>query len=108
MAELIYLANGKCDLKFSSTPKNFKRVEKLNYKKNFLRLYLDKNDSVYDVKRCEVISWKFIAKGKGKVKVLDQINEVRDLNLLNKIKGNPAKIAANKIIAEIDMNELLS
>lgn len=107
MAELIYLSNGKCDLKLHSGIKNFKRVEKFNYKRNFFRIYLDKNDSVYDIKRCEVISWKLISKGKGKVKVPDQINEVRDIHLFNKIHGNPFKIATTKITAEIDIKELL-
>lgn len=107
MAELVYLANEKCDLKFHSKVRNFKRVEKLNYKKNFFKIYIDKNDSVYDVKRCEVVSWKFINKGKGKIKVPDQVNERRDSFLFNRVKGNPAKIAINKIVAEIDMKELL-
>lgn len=108
MAELIFLPNGKCDLKFYSNVKNFKRVEKFNYKKNFLKIYIDKNDSIYDVKRCEVVSWKVINKGGRKVNVPDQVKETRDSHLLNRAKGNPAKIAISKIIAEIDMSELLS
>lgn len=108
MAELVYLANGKCDLKFHSNIKNFKRVEKLNYKKNFFRIYIDKNDGVYDVRSCEVVSWKVITKGKKKFNVPDQVKEVRNTYLFNKVKGNPSKTAITKIVAEIDMRELLS
>lgn len=108
MAELIILANGKCDLKFHASVVNFKRVEKINYKKNFLKLYIDKNNSVYDIKRCEVVTWKTIEKGKKKINVPDHIEEVRDNYFFNKVKGNPFKIAFNKVIAEIDMQELVS
>lgn len=108
MAELIMLANGKCDLKFHTSVKNFKRVERINYKKNFLKLYVDKNDSVYDIKRCEVVTWKTIEKGKKKINVPDHIEEVRDTYFFNKIKGNPVKTAFNKVVAEIDMEELVS
>lgn len=108
MAELIMLANGKCDLKFHSSVVNYKRIEKINYKKNFFKLYVDKNDSVYDIKRCEVVTWKTIEKGKKKINVPDYIEEVRDSYFFNKIKGNPFKIASNKVIAEIDMQELVS
>lgn len=64
MAELIFLPNGKCDLKFHANIKNFKRVEIVKHKKNFFRVYVDRNDSVYDVKRCEVITWKTIEREK--------------------------------------------
>lgn len=107
MAELIILKNGKRDLKFHSSTKNFKRVEKLNYKKNFFKIYIDKNDSVYDIKRCEVITWKTVEKGKKKFNVPDKVEEMRDTYLFDKIKGNPAKIAATKIVAEIDVKEML-
>ena len=49
MAELVILSNGKCDLKFHQKAKDFKRVEKFNYKKNFFKILIDKNDSVYDI-----------------------------------------------------------
>lgn len=102
MAELIFLPNGKCDLKFHANIKNFKRVEIVKHKKNFFRVYVDRNDSVYDVKRCKVITWKTIERGKRKV------DEVRDVHLFDKTKGNPFKIAVTKIIGEIEAQELLS
>lgn len=106
MAELIIKQNGTCDLKFHATVKNFKRVEKFNYKKNFFKVYIDRNDSVYDITKCEVVSWKTVEKGKSKINVPDQVNEARDITLYNKIKGNPSKIAAIKIVAEIDAQGL--
>ena len=108
MAELIFLSNEKCDLKFHANIKNFKRVEIVKHKKNFFKVYVDSNDSVYDVKRCQVITWKTIEKGKRKVNVPDKVNEVRDIHLFNRIKGNPFKIAVTKIISEIEAQELLS
>lgn len=108
MAELIFLPNGKCDLKFHANIKNFKRVEIVKHKKNFFKVYVDRNDSVYDVKRCEVITWKTIERGKRKVNVPDKVDEVRDVHLFDKIKGNPFKIAVTKIICEIEAQELLS
>ena len=102
------LPNGRCDLKFQSRIKNFKRIEKLNYKKSFYKLYIDKNDSVYDVISSNVVSWKTVEKGKKKISIPDQVEEHRDTRLFNKIKGNPAKIAITKIMAELDMIELLS
>ena len=106
MAELIFLANGKCDLKFHAHPKNFKRVEKFNYKKNFFKVYVDRNDSVYEITRCEVVTWKTIEKGKKKFNVPDEVKETRDAHLFDKIKGNPFKIAITKVAGEIDMQEL--
>lgn len=104
MAELILLKNGKCDLKFHAPCKKFKRVEKFNYKKNFFKLYIDKNDGIYDIQRCVVVTWKTIEKGKKTFNVPDKIEEVRDVYLFNKIKGNPYAIAVTKIMAEIEVN----
>lgn len=103
MAELITKQNGTCDLKFHATVKKFKRVEKFNYKKNFFKIYIDKNDSVYDITTCEVVSWKTVEKGRKKITVPDTISEVRELNLINKLRGVPSKLAINRIAAEIDV-----
>lgn len=108
MAKLILLSNGKCDLKFDQKVKNFKRVEKFNYKKNFFKVFIDKNDSVYDIHSCVVSSWKTIEKGRKTVTVPDQITQTREVRLFNRIKGNPFKIALSKIMGEIDMCGLLS
>lgn len=107
MAELIFKKNGTCDLKFHETVKSFKRIKTFNYKNNYFKVYIDKNDSIYDVTRCEVVTWKSVEKGKSKYNVPDQISEKRDINLFNKIKGNPSKIAKNRIISEIDAQELI-
>lgn len=93
MAELVKLANGKCDLKFHNKVKNFKRIEKVKHDGNFYEVYIDKNDSVYEILECTVISWKTIEKGRKKFNVPDEVKKVRSLELFNKIKGNPFKIA---------------
>ena len=108
MSEFIFLSNGKCDLKFHANIKNFKRVEIVKHSKNFFKVYVDRNNSVYDVKRCEVITWKTVERGKRKVNVPDKVNEVRDVHLFDRIKGNPFNIAVTKIISEIEAQELLS
>lgn len=97
MAELINLPNGRVDLKFHAPVKSFKGVKKLNYDKQYFKLYIDKNNSVYDVKRCEVVSWK-TSQNK---KVPAEIVETRDIKFFNKVKGNPYKIAKDKIIDEL-------
>lgn len=78
--------------------KNFKRVEKLKYGKQFFKIFVDKNNSVYDILSSVVTSWKFV----NNKKFPDKVLENRDLYLFNKIKGNPAGIAMNKVMAEID------
>lgn len=103
MAELIILGNGKQDLKFHSLVENFKKVVKFNYKKNFFKLYVDKNDSIYNITKSEVASWKEDKHGK---KIPDTFEEIRDLYFFNKLKGNPLETALSKIKAEIDMEEL--
>ena len=85
--------------------RKFNRVEKFNYKKNFFELYIDKNDSVYDILKCDVLSFKTIEKGRKKISVPDQVVKVRDMRLFDHVKGNPTKIAVNKIAAYIDYNE---
>jgi hypothetical protein len=79
------------------------QVEKINYKKDHFNLYADKNGSVFDVKRCNVLSWKTIEKGHRKITVPDEVEEVRDIHFFNKVKGNPLKIAANRILAELEI-----
>lgn len=78
--------------------KNFRKIEKLKYGKKFYKIFVDKNDSVYDILSSEVLSWKIV---NGK-KVPSEVLEHRDLYFFNKIKGNPYKIAINKIIAELE------
>ena len=85
--------------------RKFNRVEKFNYKKNFFELYIDKNDSVYDILKCDVLSFKTIEKGRKKISVPDQVVKVRDMRLFDHVKSNPTKIAVNKIAAYIDYNE---
>lgn len=78
------------------------RIERIKFNKDYFNIYVDKNESVYDVKRCNVLSWKTIDKGRKKLTVPDKIEEVRDLHFFNIVKGNPLKIAANRILAELE------
>ena len=93
-------------MKFHTTPKNFKRVERISLGKMHYKLFIDKNDSVYDVKECQVLSWKTVEKGRKKINVPDQTVETRDLYLFNKIKGNPSKIAINKVMSILEYENL--
>ena len=79
------------------------KIEKVSYKKDHFNLYVDKNGSVYDVKRCEVLSWKTIESGRRKITVPDNIEESRDIHFFDKVKGNPVSIATNRIIAELEI-----
>jgi hypothetical protein len=65
-------------------------------------LYIDKNNSVWDIRECEVLNWKPVEKNGRKVNVPDQVVEKRDVELFNRVKGNPVKIALDKIIGELD------
>lgn len=87
---------------------NFKRIEKINFGKQHFKLYVDKNDSVYDVLDCEVLSWKTIEKGRRKINVPDQVVEKRNTYFFNIVKGNPFVIAARKILAELEYQQLNS
>ena len=78
------------------------RVEKLKFKKDFFNIYVDKNESVFDIKRCNVLSWKTVEKGHRKINVPDTVEETRDTYFFNKVKGNPFKVAVNRILAELE------
>lgn len=80
--------------------KNFKRTEFLNFNGNHFKLYIDKNDSVYDVTKTEVLSWK----KKGNKSFPDEVRETRS-DFFNLVKGNPTKIATNKILARLELCE---
>lgn len=81
------------------------RVEKLKFKKDFFNIYVDKNESVFDIKRCNVLSWKTVEKGRRKITVPDTVEETRDIYFFNKVKGNPFKVAVNRILAELEYEE---
>lgn len=98
----IYKRGKNVIMKFHATFKNPKRVEKFKYKGRHFKLFIDKNDSIWDIHECEVLSWKTIEKGGKKINVPDQISENRNTFLFNRIKGNPIKMALFKITTEID------
>ena len=89
-------------MKFHAIPKNFKRVMKFQHSKWHYKLYIDKNNSVWDIRECEVLNWKSVEKNGRKVNVPDQVVEKRDVELFNRVKGNPVKIAIDKIVGELD------
>ena len=92
----------KTEINFHGQPKNFKRVMKFSHSKWHYKLYIDKNDSIWDIRECEVLNWKPIEKNGRKVNVPDQVIEKRDVELFNRVKGNPTKIAIDKIVGELD------
>ena len=78
---------------------------KFSHSKWHYKLYIDKNDSIWDIRECEVLSWKTIEKGHKKINVPDQVEETRDLRFFNIVKGMPFELAANRIIAELEYSE---
>ena len=78
--------------------KNFKRTEKINFNGVHLQLLIDKNDSVHDILKTDVISWKIVGKKAFPEEIRSQRSE-----FFNLVKGNPAKIAINKIIARLEL-----
>lgn len=75
---------------------------KFQHAKWHYKLYVDKNNAVWDIRECEVLNWKSVEKNGRKVNVPDQVVEKRDVELFNRVKGNPVKIALDKIIGELD------
>lgn len=88
MAELIIKQNGTCDLKFHANLKNYKMKREITYKGNDFILFINKNDSIYDI--------------------INKSTNTRDIYFFNKLKGNPSSTAMQKIFAEINMRELIS
>lgn len=74
--------------------KNFKQVVKINIKKNYFKIFVDKNNQVYEILRTTVLEWK-----KGKPSVT---TEERDKFFFEKVKGNPLPIAIERIQNYID------
>ena len=93
-------------VKFHATVKNFKRVELFKYQGRYYNVYVDKNDSVYFLEKTEVTSWKEVVKGKKKVRVPEECVTTPEPALLNKVKGNPFKIAISKITTEIERESI--
>ena len=61
---------------------------------------------MYDIKECQVLSWKTIEKGRKKINVSDQMVESRDLYLFNKIKGVPSKLAIDKVLSILEYQNI--
>lgn len=80
----------------------FMKIENIRINKRFFKLYIDKNDQVFDIKECQVNTWKEIQKGRKKISIPDEVTETRVNELFNHIYGNPYKIARNKVIAHFE------
>lgn len=93
-------------VKFHNNVKSFKRVETFKCQGRFYNVYVNKNDSIYNLERTEVTSWKEILKGKKKIRVPNEVTSFPETTLLNKIKGNPYKIAIEKIMTEIERESI--
>ena len=72
------------------------KSEKIKFNGNHIKLYIDKNDSVCEVMNCVVTSWK-------KKGVPAEVKEERNSYFFNLVKGNPTKIAINRIIARLEL-----
>ena len=96
--------NGKkvITVKFHAPVKQFKRVETLKYNGCFYKLYVDKNNSIHNLERSEVVSWKEITKGNRKIRIPEVCEVVPEPELLNKIRGNSYEIAVQRLITAID------
>ena len=102
MAEYIRKGNGRVKVKFHAQVKQFKRVEKFKYNGHFFNIYVNKNDSVYNLERTKILSWKEVVKGKKKIRIPDAIEATPDPVLLNKVRGNSYKTAVHRIITELE------
>lgn len=86
---------------------NFKRVKNFSYHGNYFKLYIDKNDSIYDITECTVVTWKEVVKRGRKSRVPDEISEIRSTYWYHTLKGNPTEIAIDKIRDKYDCDKLL-
>lgn len=102
MAEYIRKGNGRIDVKFHAPIKSFKRVETFKHRGSFYKIYVNKNDSVYNLERTNVVSWKEVVKGKKKLRVPDVVEAIPEPVLLNKVRGNSYKTAVHRIITELE------
>jgi hypothetical protein len=102
MAEYIKKGNGRVKVKFHAKVKQFKRVEKFKHNGQFFNIYVNKNDSVYNLERTKILSWKEVVKGKKKIRIPDAIEATPDPVLLNKVRGNSYKTAVHRIITELE------
>lgn len=94
-------------VKFHAPVKRFKRVETFKYGGRFYKIYINNRDCVYNLERTEVSSWKEITKGQRKIKVPDTFSVILEPKLINKIRGNSYSVAINKIMTEIEKENIL-
>lgn len=102
MAEYIKKGNGRVKVKFHTQVKQFKRVEKFKHNGHFFNVYVNKNDSVYNLESTKILSWKEVVKGKKKIRIPDAIEATPEPALLNKVRGNSYKTAVHRIITELE------
>ena len=102
MAEYIRKGNGRVKVKFHAQVKQFKRVEKFKPNGQFFNIYVNKNDSVYNLESTKILSWKEVVKGKKKIRIPDAIEATPEPVLLNKVRGNSYKTAVHRIITELE------
>jgi hypothetical protein len=107
MAEYIRKGNGRIDVKFHAPIKSFKRVETFKHRGSFYKIYVNKNDSVYNLERTNVVSWKEVVKGKKKLRVPDVVEAIPEPGLLNKVRGNSYSIAIRRITAWLEKDDIL-
>lgn len=112
MAEHIIKINEKTNkkhivVKFHAPVKRFKRIETFKYGGKFYKIYVNNRGCVHYLERIEVTSWKEIIKHKRKIKVPKTFNVILEPSLMNKIRGNSYSVAINKIMTEIEKENIL-
>ena len=92
-------------VKFHKEVKRFKRVENFKYKGIFFKVYIDKNNNVYNLERSDVSTWKEIEKGKRKIKVPDGFKVTPQSEIMNTIRGNSYEVAIQRIMTILDRED---
>lgn len=92
-------------VKFHQGVKRFKRVENFKYKGIFFKVYIDKNNNVYNLERSDVSTWKEIEKGKRKIKVPDGFKVTPQPEIMNTIRGNSYETAIQRIMTILDRED---
>jgi hypothetical protein len=95
-------------VKFHAPVKRFKRVETFKFGGRFYKIYVNNRNCVHHIERTEVTSWKEITKNKRVIKVPDTFEVILEPKLMNKIRGNSYEVAIQRIMTEIEKENIFS
>jgi hypothetical protein len=100
--------NKHINVKFHAPVKHFKRVETFKFGGRFYKIYVNNCNCVHHIERTEVTSWKEITKNKRIIKVPDTFEVILEPKLMNKIRGNSYEVAIQRIMTEIEKENIFS